>query len=132
MLTTSYQAFKTLELLRSRCGLSARDSATHLMCVSESTYSMLRKALDEGRECALSAENDIGVRVGLRALVTALESSLLPATAADRKAAVEELGQIRSLLREQYASRPAVGIEQMEHLLSTEQLIGYAKIFMAV
>ncbi len=132
MLTTSYQAFKTLELLRSRCGLSARDSATHLMCISESTYSTLRKSLDAGRECTLSASNDINVRIGLKVLVDGLESKLLPVTAADKEVSIARLSKLRESIRlESCEALSPSGIQQVDQLLSLDQLIGYAKIFMS-
>lgn len=128
-LTTSYQAFKTLELLRLRCGLSARESAAHLMCIAEPTYSNLRKALESGTG-ALSAENDINVCLGLATLISCVDRKLLPVGSKLGGAALKELQRTRFELEAYIREHPAgPGITQQDQMLSMEQLLARARSF---
>lgn len=127
MLSTSYQAFKILELLRLRCGLTARDTAIHVLAIDEATYSRLSKSLSNGGS-VLRYEMDIKVQIGLKLLVTGIENAWLPLVPETKIASIDRIVEVRTHLANS-SSGVGPGIQRTDRVHELDQLISRAKSF---
>ena len=129
-LSTSYRAFKILELLRLRCRLTARDVADTLMLINESAYSRLRSNLDAEHGVTLAADSDIKVRVALAVIEKGIRVGVLPMDADARAPTLEKLAQYRKDIAATYESRDHErGVTTKNQLTPLNTLVQLAKVY---
>lgn len=92
--TTSFRALHVLELLRTRCGMTAGECAKYLILTTDAAYSRMRRALNTGTG-TLNADTDIKVQIAIQTISICTSCGVLPFTDTSKELGLLEVERIR-------------------------------------